>query len=361
LIESDRHDYAYGGSHEKKLRSECDPPNRCILINSKRKPVLVSPLNTILNKYLLHLAGKGFTDNTLRVRRVHIALFLEWCHRLGAITPRQLTKAVFESYQQHLFSHRKRDGKPLALLTRYSRLAQLKVWSKWMTRQNYLLHDPASDLELPLLSYRLPSVLTKDEAELVLHQTKVDTPLGLRDRAILEMLYSTGMRRAELLNLRLDDLDRQRGVVTIREGKGRRDRVIPVGERALTWLDMYLGNVRPIFVSRCDEGAIFLNLAGASLTPNYLSWVVRKYLRAAHIARTGACHIFRHTMATLMLEGGADIRYIQAMLGHKRLNTTEIYTHVSIRMLQQVHAATHPAANLSNRRPGRPGRPALAN
>jgi len=155
------------------------------------------------------------------------------------------------------------------------------------------------------------------------------------------------MRRAELLNLKLDDVDRQRGVVTIREGKGRRDRVIPVGERALTWLDRYLANVRSTLVCRSDEASIFLNVGGSPLTPNYLSWVVRQYLRAANVGKGGACHIFRHTMATLMLEGGADIRYIQAMLGHKRLDTTEIYTHVSIRMLQQVHAATHPAANLS--------------
>jgi integrase/recombinase XerD len=160
------------------------------------------------------------------------------------------------------------------------------------------------------------------------------------------MLYSTGMRRTELLNLKFDDLDRKRGVATIRQGKGRRDRVVPVGERALTWADRYLTEVRSALASR-PEDTVFLTLKGKPLSPNYLSWVVRRYLRRAKIAKTGACHIFRHTMATLMLEGGADIRYIQAILGHKRLDTTQIYTHVSIRMLQQVHAATHPAARLS--------------
>jgi integrase/recombinase XerD len=139
-----------------------------------------------------------------------------------------------------------------------------------------------------------------------------------------------------------------RGVTTIREGKGRRDRVVPVGERALTWLDNYLTAVRPLIASQPDEDAIFLTSMGVSLSPNHLSWMARQYVRAAKIAKTGACHIFRHTMATLMLEGGADIRYIQAMLGHKRLDTTQIYTHVSIQMLKQVHAATHPAAGLAH-------------
>jgi len=322
-------DHGYGGSHEKK------------------KLVHVTPLYTLLEKYLQHLAVKGFTTNTLRVRRVHLTLFLEWCRKYGAVTPNHITRALLESYQQHLFYRRKNDGKPLAPSTRYSRLAQLKVWLKWMTRQNYILCDPASDLELPLPSYQLPSVLTKDEAELVLRQAKVDTRVGLRNRAILEMLYSTGMRRAELLNLRLHDLDRKRGVVTIRQGKGRRDRVVPVGERASTWVDKYLTEVRPTLASPPEEDAIFLTSMGKPLTPNYLSWVARQYLRLAKITKSGACHIFRHTMATLMLEGGADTRYIQAMLGHKRLDTTQIYTHVSIRMLQQVHAATHPAARLS--------------
>jgi integrase/recombinase XerD len=321
-------DHGYGGSHEKK------------------KLVHVTPLYTLLEKYLQHLAVKGFTTNTLRVRRVHLTLFLNWCRKRDATTSRQITRALVECYQQHLFYHRKNSGEPLAPSTRYSRLAQLKVWLKWMARQNHILCDPASDLELPLLSYQLPSVLNKDEAERVLQQPDVAKMAGLRDRAILEMLYSTGMRRAELLNLRLYDLDPNRGVVTVRQGKGRRDRVVPVGERALTWVERYFAEVRPALASPVEETA-FLTLNGKPISPNYLSWVVRRYVQGAEITKTGACHIFRHTMATLMLEGGADIRYIQAMLGHKRLDTTQIYTHVSIRMLQQVHAATHPAARLS--------------
>ena len=175
--------------------------------------------------------------------------------------------------------------------------------------------------------------------------------LGIRDRALLEFLYSTGIRRMELLHLKLYDVDQKHGLVTIREGKGRRDRVVPVGERALAWLDRYLTKLRPSLVLKPDDGVVFLTSLGAPFTPNHLSWLARRYVRAAEIGKSGACHIFRHTMATLMLEGGADIRYIQAMLGHVRLDTTQIYTHVSIRMLKQIHSATHPAARLDPKKP----------
>jgi integrase/recombinase XerD len=150
----------------------------------------------------------------------------------------------------------------------------------------------------------------------------------------------------ELLHLKLYDVDQKHGLITVREGKGKRDRVVPIGERALAWLDMYLNTLRPEIVRHPDNGVVFLTSNGAPFTPNHLSWLARQYVKSAGIGKCGACHIFRHTMATLMLEGGADIRYIQAMLGHVRLDTTQIYTHVSIRTLKQVHTTTHPGARL---------------
>ena len=196
------------------------------------------------------------------------------------------------------------------------------------------------------MGYKLPNVMNKEEVERVLSQPKIEVPLGIRDRAMLELLYSSGLRRMELLHLKLYDVDQKHGLITVREGKGRRDRVVPVGERALAWLDMYLNTLRPEIVRQPDNGVIFLTSNGVPFTPNHLSWLARQYVKAAGIGKGGACHIFRHTMATLMLEGGADIRYIQAMLGHVRLDTTQIYTHVSIRTLKQVHTITHPGARL---------------
>ena len=143
--------------------------------------------------------------------------------------------------------------------------------------------------------------------------------------------------------------------MTIREGKGKKDRVIPIGERAVAWLDKYLDQARPRLAAEPDDGTLFLTVQGEPFGPNRLSGLVRDYVEAAGIGKHGACHLFRHTMATLMLEGGADIRFIQQMLGHARLDTTQIYTHVSIRMLKQIHSATHPAAQLKRTGSEEPG------
>ena len=333
--------------HEKKtfrhVKEFC--PNR---LSDRRPSQQRSSLAELLDRYLQHLAVKGFAETTLRVRRVHMEMFLAWCRRNRITVLVQVTRALLESYQRFLFDYRKKDGQPLAVASQHSRLAPLKVWFKWLAQRKYIPQDPATELELPRLGYKLPSVLNKEEAELVLQQPNLRAPFGTRDRAILEILYSTGMRRMELLHLRLYDVDKKHGLVAIREGKGKRDRIVPVGERALYWLDQYLAAVRPTTVRQPDDSILFLTATGKPFTPNHLSGLAHRYVKAAGICKTGACHIFRHTMATLMLEGGADIRYIQAMLGHVRLDTTRIYTHVSIRMLKQIHTATHPAAMLDS-------------
>ena len=328
--------------HEKNNTQEHDIKPTQQRLNTPGRGSLAQ----FLDKYLQHLAVKGFSESTLRVRRVHLEMFLKWCRRSRISGPTQITRTSLESYQRYLFQCKKKDGQPLAVASQHSRLAPLKVWFRWLTQRKYIQRDPAAELELPRLGYKLPNVMNKDEAERVLTQPKIEVPLGIRDRAMLEILYSSGLRRMELLRLKLYDVDQKHGLITVREGKGKRDRVVPIGERALAWLHMYLNTLRPEIVRHPDNGVVFLTSNGAPFTPNHLSWLARQYVKSAGIGKGGACHIFRHTMATLMLEGGADIRYIQAMLGHARLDTTQIYTHVSIRTLKQVHTTTHPAARL---------------
>ena len=168
------------------------------------------------------------------------------------------------------------------------------------------------------------------------------TAKGIRDRAMLETFYSTGIRRMELINLKLFDLDTERGTLMVRMGKGKKDRMIPIGARASAWIVKYRDDVRPQFASGTDDGVLFLTRFGESFTPNRLTTLVRDYVEGANIGKKGSCNLFRHTMATLMLENGADIRFIQAMLGHAELTTTELYTQVSIRHLKAIHTATHP-------------------
>lgn len=286
---------------------------------------------------------KNYSAATIEAREVYIRYFLLWCLDRGLNRPQDITKPILERYQRYLFLYRKEDGQPLTTRSQHTRITPLRAFFKWLARHNHILYNPASELELPRLERRLPKhVLTIREAETVLAQPDLGTPTGIRDRAMLETLYSTGMRRMELLQLHLHDVDADRGTVMIRQGKGKRDRMIPIGERALAWIAKYRDDVRPELAAGSDDGTLFLSNLGERFTPNRLTQLVRDHVNAAGIGKTGACHLFRHTMATLMLENGADIRFIQAMLGHADLSTTQIYTQVSIRMLKDIHTATHP-------------------
>ncbi len=258
--------------------------------------------------------------------------------------PGDVTPLMIERYQHHLFHYRKRNGQPLSLTTQSQALTSVRRWFWWMHRQHHLEHNPTADMQLPRGERRLPRhAMSEGEVEAVLAQADISTPLGLRNRAMLETLYSTGLRREEVLSLQLTDIDRQRGLLLVRCGKGKKDRYVPVGQRALAWIDKYLAEVRPQLQRDAAPPALFLTKNGRAMHPNYFSAMVRKYLENAGVAKAGACHLFRHATATLMLENGADVRFIQALLGHESLRTTQIYTHVSITHLREVHERTHPA------------------
>src|SRR5699024_4076697 len=176
-----------------------------------------------------------------------------------------------------------------------------------------------------------------------------ETAYGLRDRAILEVFYATGIRRFELAALNeATDIDRERGCLHVRRGKGGKGRFVPLGERALAWIDKYRHEARPLLMDDPNEPALFLNQHGQRLSVNSMSWRIRHYLDEAGITKEGACHLFRHTVATAMLDNGADVRHVQEMLGHADITTTQRYTHVSIAKLKAVHALTHPAAKLTH-------------
>ncbi len=176
----------------------------------------------------------------------------------------------------------------------------------------------------------------------ILSVPNVTDPLGIRDRAMLELLYSTGIRRSELARLQLRSLHGERKTLHV-QGKGGRDRIVPVGDRALAWLDKYLAQVRPLLAVHAGEQALFLTGYGRGFSANSLGNLIKQAIRKAHPDRAGNCHLLRHACATHMLEHGADVRIIQQLLGHAKLETTQIYTEVSIKLLQDVHARTHPA------------------
>lgn len=319
----------------------------------KARPVLApGSMRALVPPWQEWMRARNYSAHTVHVHGVHLELFMEWCEERGIARPEDVSLAVIESYQRWLYNYRRPNGKPLAFQSQHGRLVSLRVFFKYLVRARRIDANPAADLEYPLLGPRmLPrAVLTAAEAELVLAQPDLRDPLGLRDRAMLEVFYSTGMRRGELVKLRLYDVDGAKGTVFIHQGKGRKDRVIPIGERALAWVEKYVAEVRPLLSMEPDDGTLFLAVIGRALTPNAVSQTMRRYVEASGIEKTGACHVFRHTMATLMLENGADIRYIQEMLGHANLETTQIYTRVSIQTLKDIHTAAHPAAKLATTR-----------
>ena len=305
---------------------------------------------TLMRAYFDSLRIRNYSPSSIEGSEWQLSRFIVWCHERGLTRPQDLTKPVIDRYQRSLFYYRRVDGQPLSFRSQYKLVAVIKYFFRWLACENYILYNPASDILLPRLGKHLPrQILTAQEADRVLSQPDLSSPYGMRDRAILETLYSTGIRRTELVNLKLYDIGFQKGVVMIRNGKGKKDRVVPIGERALFWLDRYLRETRPQLVVPPDESFVFLTYAGAVFHPDYLGHEVKRYIMAADVGKQGACHIFRHTMATLMLEGGADIRFVQEMLGHASLTSTQIYTQVAIDKLKQIHTATHPGASLPAR------------
>jgi integrase/recombinase XerD len=315
-------------------------------VEKKRKPVAPTqtPLEALMREHLHALQVQHYSEFTVRGREGHISFFLAWLQERGITEPVEVTRPVLERYQRHLFHYRKKNGEPLSFRSQHARLVPLRVWFRWMTRQNHILHNPASEIDLPRLGRSLPkNILSAEEVERVMVLCEIEEPIGLRDRAILEVLYSTGMRRLEIVRLKLYDLSLDRGLLLVNQGKGSKDRYVPIGVRAIAWLEKYIREGRPQLAVEPDDMTVFLTAQGESFSRDHLTAAVKGRIDAAKLGKSGACHLFRHTMATLMHEGGADIRHIQAILGHEDIRTTQIYTQVAIRALQQIHAATHPA------------------
>lgn len=295
--------------------------------------------------YLESLGARNYSEGTLESRRESLKTFLAWASEREVTRAGQVTRPILESFQRWLWRYQKPNGQRLGWSTQRNQLGILKDFFRWLTRQNVILHNPASELELPRAEKRLPQeVLTLSEVERLLNVPEVNDPLGVRDRAMLELFYSTGMRRTELCCLELADLNTERRTVHVRQGKGKKDRMVPVGQQAIQWVERYLKEVRPRLCLDTRTQALFLTGYGEAFNPDVVSRMVSGWLKQAGLKRKGCCHVLRHSCATHMLENGADIRFIQQLLGHEKLDTTAIYTEVSIKQLQEVHARCHPTA-----------------
>jgi integrase/recombinase XerD len=289
------------------------------------------------------MRGQGFADASVEQRRRCLNDLIGWlarrrCTRVGRVTPERLVE-----WSSDLAERRKADGCALAMTTRANLIYAVRGFFRAVTRRGVIRADPAVDLRVSSAPPPLPRGVPAVNGILrILETPDLRTRLGQRDRTILELLYATGIRRGEIIRLHVQDVDVARNTLVVRRGKGGRDRVVPTGSRAARWVESYLRKVRPQLASKGSGTVLFLTRRGKALCPNTLGDRLRPYVRVG--AAAGSCHVFRHACATHMLEGGADIRYVQEMLGHASLTTTQIYTRVSIGSLAIVHAATHPSA-----------------
>ena len=299
-----------------------------------------NPLHELKERFVQWTIAIGLSPQTASIRKSALDYFIRWCNAREIDTAAAITRDLLEAYQFHLSQYRKANGDNLELSTQATRLNPLKAFCKWLVRQRLVQWDPSRELILPRLPRRLPRrVPTVEEVETIIGAAGSESPASIRDRAIMETLYSTGLRRMELARLNMADISFDASTLLVRCGKGRRDRVVPLGAMARGWIARYL-EIRPRLQAGLDRGELFLTDYGEPFRLNRLGDQLHRYVARAGLP--GACHIFRHACATHMLENGADIRFIQAMLGHSQLSTTEIYTQVSISKLKQVHTSTHP-------------------
>jgi integrase/recombinase XerD len=225
-------------------------------------------------------------------------------------------------------------------VSRYS--SSIKGFFVFMLQQGYIEKNPALNLKSTKIARSLPSVLSFDEVDKILNTPKTNDKLGLRDKAILELLYSSGLRVSELLNLKISDLFFGDEVIRVL-GKGSKQRIVPIGSSAINWITEYLKKTRPLLEKKAkSENLIFLNSRGSKLSRMAIWKIVNKYCQEAKIEKEVHPHTFRHSFATHLLEGGADLRAVQEMLGHSDISTTQIYTHIDREYIKQIHKDFHP-------------------
>lgn len=309
---------------------------------SKHKDSLLA----LIPDYLDDCLARGQTDRTVEGKRSSLLAFARWCAGCELLSVHQIGEDQLETYRRYLHAYRQPlNGKPLDIATQRKRLTDVKMLFRRLKRQRKLLVDPGIDFELPRVPRRLPKgILAVEEIERMMDQALLHGLAGIRDRAILETYYATGIRRMELARLDIEHADLENGLLTIIQGKNRKDRRVPIAARACDWIALYKREVRPIYATVGSGNALFIDAQGHRYREQQLTRMVSKYVKRAGVMKRGACNLFRHSTATLMHENGADLRHIQEMLGHADISTTQIYTHVTIRKLREVYVKTHPAA-----------------
>jgi integrase/recombinase XerD len=289
----------------------------------------------LLDRFLDALWSEhGLARNTLAAYRADLAALAVWLQAGGS----SLLQAQRGQLLDYLAARIRLGARPRSSARL---LTSLRRFYRWLARENLIAEDPSALIDMPRLGRPLPKSLGEAEVEALLAAPQTADPLGLRDRAMLELLYATGLRVSELVGLRLHQLNLRQGVVQV-TGKGGRERLVPLGEEATHWLDRYLNEARPVLLGRRQTDRLFPSRRAACMTRQNFWHLIRRYARQAGIRSTLSPHTLRHAFATHLVNHGADLRVVQMLLGHSDLSTTQIYTHVARARLKSLHQQHHP-------------------
>lgn len=291
-----------------------------------------------LEEFIYYLAvERGLAENTLISYRGDLQQFL---HYLDIRAEKSVQEACRDDILSYL-SDQRYSNKTAATVSRH--LAAIKAFYHFLFHESLISLDPTSDLETPKLVKKLPRILTEEEIKILLSQPEEEKPAGMRDKAMLELLYATGLRVSEMISLNLDNIDLKVSFVRC-FGKGSKERIVPLGTVACKYLRKYLERGRPKLQKTPREEALFLNYRGKRLTRQGCWKIIKKYSRKAGINKEITPHTLRHSFATHLLENGADLRSVQEMLGHADVTTTQIYTHLTHGKIKETYNRAHPRA-----------------
>ncbi|QLQ03742.1 MAG: site-specific tyrosine recombinase XerD [Thiobacillus sp.] len=292
--------------------------------------------DTLIDRFCDHLwLEDGLADLTLAAYRRDLKTFAAWLEKERTRSLDMVVPGDLEAYLAWRFARRSQPSSA----ARYS--SALKRFYRYLLRENLIASDPTLNLDRPKLPRALPKTLTETDVERLLNSAGSNTAMGLRDRAMLETLYATGLRVSELVGLKLTALNLNDGVLRV-TGKGNKDRLVPLGEESVQWLRRYTLEARPQLLQKRLSDAVFVTARGEGMTRQAFWHLIKRRALAAGIARPLSPHTLRHAFATHLLNHGADLRVVQMLLGHSDISTTQIYTHVARERLKQLHAQHHP-------------------
>lgn len=294
-------------------------------------------MREFLKEYLTYIKlEKNLSENSVESYKNDLTKFILYLNKVGLKDLNNVTPSVIAEY----FNRQRKQEMSGSTSARY--LSSLKGFFSYLYNQSYVENDPTDVLTSSSRRRRLPSVLTINEINKILKIPETKAILGLRDRAMLELCYSSGLRVSELINLKINDLLFGDDVIRVL-GKGSKQRIVPVGRSAVKWVTEYLKNARPSLENKIRSGnIIFLNRRGTKLSRMGIWKIFNRYTKEAGIKKEVHPHTFRHSFATHLVEGGADLRAVQEMLGHSDISTTQIYTHIDRDFVKQVHKDFHP-------------------